>query len=322
MQRRFCTMTLAMLALILASTPMTPAAAQDFNFVRPIPEIEQRLRNHHFQIVANRGSRALADRTQRVVLTFEDSVVLLAKWANALPGASTFNNEPRFELAAYEIQKLFLVPDEYVVPPTVMRSLPLPYVMTQTPSVQRTFTEAASVLVVLQYWLMDVSPDNYWDQRRAQQDTVYARHIGNFNVLTYLIRHQDSNVGNYLISRSEENPRVFAVDNGIAFGGEPGNRGFGWRSMRVQRLPRATVERLRSISRADLDRALAILAEFEISNGQLMAVTAGENIGPSRGVRRSGNRVQLGLTRSEIGAVESRLRSLVDQLDRGRITVF
>jgi hypothetical protein len=322
MQRRFCTIVLALLAATLAGAPVTPAAAQDFNFILPIPEIEQRLRDHHFQIVDNRGSRAPGDRTQRVVLTFEDSVVLLAKWANATPGASAFNNEPRYELAAYEIQKLFLVPDEYVVPPTIMRSFPLPYVTTQAPGVQRTFTEAASVLVVLQYWLSGVTPDNYWDQRRAQEDTVYARHIGNFNVLTYLIRHQDSNIGNYLISQLEENPRVFAVDNGVAFGGEPSNRGFEWRSMRLQRLPRATVERLRSISRADLDRTLAVLAEFEISDGQLVAVPAGENIGPSRGVRKSGNRVQIGLTRAEIGAVESRLRNLLGQLDRGRITEF
>jgi hypothetical protein len=322
MQRRLCTMTLALLAAILVSAAPTPAAAQDFNFVRPIPEIEQRLRDHYFQIIDNVGSRAPGDRTQRVVLTFEDSVILLVKWANAIPGATAFNNEPRFELGAYEIQKLFLVPDQYVVPPTIMRSFPLQYVTAQTPGVQRTFSEAASVLVVLQYWLTGVSPDKYWDQRRAQQDTVYARHIGNFNVLTYLIRHQDSNIGNYLVSQLEENPRVFAVDNGVAFGGEPSNRGFEWRNMRVQRLPRATVERLRSISRADLDSTLAVLAEFEISGGQLVAVPAGENIAPARGVRRSGNRVQFGLTRAEISAVEGRLRNLVNQVDRGRITEF
>jgi hypothetical protein len=322
MQRRFFSIMMVLLAGGLAGAPATPAAAQDFNFVLPIAEIEQRLREQHFQIIDNRGSRAPGDRTQRVLLTFEDSVMLLAKWANAAPGASTFNNEPRFELAAYEIQKLFLDPDEYVVPPTVLRAFPLPYVEVQTPGAQRTFSDAASVLVLLQYWLAGVTPDNYWDQRRAQADTLYARHIGNFNVLTYLIRHQDSNVGNYLISQFQENPRVFAVDNGVAFGSEAGNRGFEWRNMRVQRLPQATVARLRAISRDDLDRTLAVLAEFEISNGHLIAVPAGENIGAGRGVRKSGNRVQFGLTRTEIGAVERRLRNLVNQVDRGRITEF
>jgi hypothetical protein len=321
MRRRFLSIMMALLAGSLASAP-APAAAQDLNFVRPIPEIEQRLREQHFQIVDNRGSRAPGDRTNRVVLTFEDSVMLLAKWANAAPGASAFNNEPRYDLAAYEIQKLFLDPDDYVVPPTVLRSFPLPYVEIQTPGVQRTFSDAASVLVVLQYWLTGVSPDNYWDQRRAQADTLYARHIGNFNVLTYLIRHQDSNTGNYLISQFQENPRVFAVDNGLAFASEASNRGMEWRNMRVRRLPQNTVARLRSITREDLDRALAVLAEFEISNGHLVAVPAGENIGAARGVRRSGNRVQIGLNSAEIGAVESRLRNLVSQVDRGRIAEF
>jgi hypothetical protein len=321
MRRRFFSTILALLAGSLASAP-APAAAQDFNFVRPIPEIEQRLREEHFQIVDYRGSRAPGDRTNRVVLTFGDSVMLLAKWANAAPGASAFNNEPRYDVAAYEIQKLFLDPDDYVVPPTVLRTFPLPYVEIQTPGVQRTFSDAASVLVVLQYWLTGVSPDNYWDQRRAQDDTLYARHIGNFNVLTYLIRHQDSNIGNYLISQFQENPRVFAVDNGLAFASEASNRGMEWRNMRVRRLPQNTVARLRSITREDLDRALAVLAEFEIRNGHLVAVPVGENIAPGRGVRRSGNRVQIGLNRSEIGAVESRLRSLINQVDRGRITEF
>jgi hypothetical protein len=322
MQRRFFSIMTALVAGSLASAPVTPAAAQDINFVRPIPEIEQRLREQPFQILDNRGSRAPGDRTNRVVLTFEDSVMLLAKWANAAPGASTFNNEPRFELAAYEIQKLFLEPDEYVVPPTVLRAFPLPYAQTQTPGVLRTFSETASVLVLLQYWLTAVTPDNYWDQKRAQADTLYARHIGNFNVLTYLIRHQDSNVGNYLISESQENPRVFAVDNGLSFSSEISNRGYEWRNMRVQRLPQATIARLRSITRDDLDRTLSVLAEFEVSNGELIAVPAGENIGAARGVRRSENRVQLGLTRAEIGAVESRLRNLISQVDRGRIAAF
>jgi hypothetical protein len=313
---------MVLLAGSLASAPATPAEAQDVNFVLPIPEIEQRLREQPFRILDNRGSRAPGDRTQRVVLTFEDSVLLAAKWANAVPGASTFNNEPRFELAAYEIQKLFLDPDEYIVPPTVLRAFPVPYVAVQTPGVTRTFSDAASVLVLLQYWLSGVTPENYWDQKRAQADTLYARHIGNFNVLTYLIRHQDSNVGNYLISRFPDNPRVFSVDNGVAFGSEAGNRGFEWRNMRVQRLPQATVARLRSITRDDLDRALSVLAEFEISNGHLIAVPAGENIGVGRGVRKSGNRVQFGLTRTEIGSVERRLRNLLDQVDRGRITAF
>jgi hypothetical protein len=317
--------TFAMSMVLIAGAQPAVALAQDdadANFLRPALEIEQRLREQRFEVIDTRGSRAPGDRTQRVLLSFEDSVVLLAKWANADPGASAFNNEPRYDIAAYEIQKLFLGPDEFVVPPTVLRSFPLAVAEAQRPGARQTFPGAASVLVVLQYWLASVSQDNFWDQRRAQEDTLYARHIGNFNILTYLIRHQDANIGNYLISTYEPNPRVFAVDNGVAFGSEPSNRGFQWRELRVRRLPHATIERLRSVTRADLDRTLGVLAEYEIIEGELVAVAPGENVRPARGVRRSGDRIQIGLTQAEINAVERRLRNLVNQVERGRITQF
>ncbi len=41
------------------------------------------------------------------------------------PAPTTFNNVPRYDLAAYELQKLFLDPPEYVVPPTALRMVPL-----------------------------------------------------------------------------------------------------------------------------------------------------------------------------------------------------
>lgn len=318
--KRLPTASVALFAALFAAA--APLHAQDANFALPPLELEHHLRELPFRITDWRGSRMPEDRTQRVLLEFDDSVTLLVKWANAVPGASMFNNEPRFEAAAYELQKLFLGPDEFVVPPTVLRAFPLAFVATQMPGVRKTFNEAESVLVALQYWLSMVTPANYWDERRAGSDTLYARHIGNFNALTYLIRHQDSNAGNFLISEYEPSPRVFAVDNGVSFSAPPSDRGTDWRNMRVRRLPRHTVERLRTITRADLDRVLGVLVEFEARDGQLVAVPPGENLSPGRGVRRSGGRIQLGLTRSEIGAVESRLRNLLNQVERGRITEF
>ena len=46
------------------------------------------------------------------------------KLRRAEPGAEDFNNRPRYDLAAYELQKLFLEPAEYVVPPTALRFVP------------------------------------------------------------------------------------------------------------------------------------------------------------------------------------------------------
>lgn len=310
------------LTLVCVGAP-AGAAAQDFNFTLPVGEIESRLRDQDFTILDWRGSRAPGDRTNRVALAFPDELVFVAKWATAPANASTFNNEPRFEVAAYELQKLFLDEAEYVVPPTLMRAFPITFVKEQVPQIEPTFREArGSVLVALQYWLIGVKPDDFWNPQRARTDSVYARHIGNFNILTHLIRHHDANVGNFLISDHAENPRVFSVDNGVAFSAPISNRGHMWRDLQVRRLPRHTVERLRTITREDLDRLLGVLAEFEIHDDALLVVPPGPNISPGRGVRRTADRIQLGLTAQEIGGVENRIRQLLGRVDGGRIEVF
>jgi hypothetical protein len=293
------------------------AAAQDANVILPVAEIESRLRDRPFQILDWRGSRREDDRTQRAVLAFEDSVVVIAKWAVAPPnGGGRFNNEPRYEVAAYEIQKLFLEESEYVVPPTVLRAFPLDFVRAQIAGVKPTFGAATgSVLVALQFWLIAVTPTDFWDPDRARTDTAYARHIGNFNILTYLIRHSDANAGNYLISTYALNPRVFSVDNGVAFASDESNRGTQWRELVVERFPRRTMERLTTVTREELEQRLGVLAEFELREGTLVPVPAGPNIGKHRGVRRNSERVQLGLTEAEIRQVETRLKELLRKIN-------
>ena len=284
--------------------------------------VEEYMRADGFQIIDWRGSRAPGDRTQQVTLQYPDSTVIKVKWANAPRGGGTFNNEPRYERAAYVLQKIFLGEDEYVVPPTILRVFPLEYVRAQVPEVSPTFGNAASVLVAIQYWVPQLTPQDFWDRQRAETDSVYARRIGNMNILTYLIRHADANVGNFLISQVPDDPRVYSVDNGVSFRSVPSDRGFEWRDLRVKRLPAATVERLRSITRADLDAALGVLAEFEIRDGALVEAPPGENLAPGRGVRQSAGRIQLGLTAPEIGDLENRLRNLLKNVDSGKITSF
>ncbi len=306
---------LASIALLL---PLAAAQAQDANYLLPILELENRLRESPFTIIDYRGSRAEGDRTQRITIQFPDSAVIVAKLARAPRGGSTFNNEPRYELAAYDIQKLFLEPDEYAVPPTIVRALPLDLLRERDQYVTPTFDNTRSVVVVLQYWLLQVSPDDFYDRNRARRDTVYARYIGNFNILTHLIRHNDSNQGNFLISRNEAKPRVFTVDNGVAFDSEVSDRGYVWRNLRVERLPRATVERLRSVTPERLQEALGVLVQFEERDGELVAVPRGANLDGGKGVRRAGNVVQFGLTDREIRGIAERVRRLVEDVDAGK----
>jgi hypothetical protein len=313
------------ITVLLVSTGLQPgpAAAQSFNIQHSIAELERRMQDEPFRIIDWRGSRAEGDRTQRVTMSFVDDFLIVVKWANAPPNGEAFNNQPRYEVAAYELQKLFLDEPEYVVPPTLLRSFPIAFARSQIPDAKPTFREApASVLVALQYWLLAVTADNFWQPARARADTVYARYVGNFNILTHLIRHNDGNIGNFLISTAPDEPRIFSVDNGVAFASPVSDRGFEWRDLQVRRLPRHTVERLRQITPADLEDKLAILAEYEIRDGELVAVERGPNLAPGRGVRRTADRVQLGLTSREIGAVHNRLSQLLRDIDRGRIQVF
>lgn len=307
--------------LLWLALPMA-AAAQDANYILPIDSIENRLRNGPINVIDYRGARAPGDRTQRVALSYEGGTPMVVQMAQAPYNGAAFNNEPRYELAAFEIQRLFLDPLDYVVPPTIVRAVPLDWMKQHDDQARRTFDMAESVVIVLQYWLLQVTPEDFYDRDRAREDTMYARYLGNFNILTYLIRHNDSNEGNFLISTFAGKPRVFSVDNGLAFDSEVSDRGYEWRNMRVDRLPRATVERLRTITPEALRERLAVLVQFEVRGDQLVAVDPGENFDGRRGVRRRDGAVQFGLTDREIRGVESRLRDLLNDIDNGKIAVF
>jgi hypothetical protein len=312
-------------ALMVAIALAGPAAltGQDTNILMPVDTIEKRLAYDHFEIIDRRGSRFEGDRTSRVALDFGSGGMLVAKWAPAPPGGHAFNNSPRYELAAYRIQELFLEPHEYVVPPTVARAFPLDWYRDLDARARPTFRGTGSVLVVLQYWLFNVTADGFWDRDRFAADTVYARHMGNFNVLTYLIRHNDQNEGNYLISSNSDNPRVFSVDNGLAFESEESDQGARWRRINVDRLPAGAIERLRALTEEDVTHLLATVAEFRVrDSGALAPVEPGPTLDGNTGVRHMGDVIQLGLTSWEIRGVWRRIQALLNDVDRGRYEVF
>lgn len=301
--------------------------AQDPNVLLPVDTVEWRLTRDSMTVIDRRASRGIRDeRTSRTALAFPDGTMLLVKWARAAPGGETFNNAPRFELAAYELQKLFLDEPEYVVPPTVARAFPLSRYAALDPGDpddRPTFRGTRSVLVLLQYWLYNVTPDGFWDRDRFQTDSVYARHFANFNIMTNLVRHGDENEGNFLISTVPDNPRVFSVDNGVAFSSRESDRGFRWRWLRVNRVPAGTVQRLRTLTLDDLTAQLGTVAEFAIdAHGLLEPVARTSSLDPRLGIRHKDDRVQLGLTRQEIRGVWRRVRELLERVDNGKIEVF
>jgi hypothetical protein len=308
------------LSLALLLTPVG-LGAQDANMWFTIDEIEDRLKNQDFELGPMSDMRFEGDRTQRVPLQYEDGVMMLVKWAAAPRRGGEFNNRPANEVAAYEIQKLFLDPENYVVPPTVMRSIPYSDYQDLDDDVRRTFGDVNSVVVVLQYFLSSVTQDDFDDEDREKDDPDYKRHFGDFNILTYLIRHNDQNVGNFLISTAP-NARVFSVDNGLAFGREESDQGFKYRNIQRNHLPSATVDRLRTITEEDLHGALGVLAQFEERDGELVQVEPTENLSPNDQVREEDGVYQFGLTDQEITWVRDRLRRLLEKVDDGDYELF
>jgi hypothetical protein len=315
------------IALVLAVLLATagPAVAQDLNIPLPVVCIETLLRQEPLQVMDMAQARPLIadDRSARVRLAAGGcGGEISVKWKPVGPTARGFNNEPRYELAAYELQKLFLDEAEYVVPPVTLRSMSLAEYRVLRPAPQPTLHGTTSVLFLLAFWLDHVTSRQPFDADRFAADSIYARLWGNANILTYIIEHRDANVGNLLISTLPWSPRVFAVDNDIAFRSRESEQGDQWRWLQVRRLPHHTVERLRAITIADLEARLAVVAEFAISGGELVPTAPGPNLRPSAGVRQDRDRVQFGLTRAEIRRVHDRITTLLRDIDAGRITTF
>jgi hypothetical protein len=208
-----------------------------------------------------------------------------------------------------------------VVPPTALRFVPRADFAKYSPGVAPTFPPADQVLAVVQYWLNDIKViADVYDPARFAADPVYARHIGQLNVLTYLIRHRDSNVGNFLIGRAERGARVFSIDHGVAFASQDSDRGELWKDVRVTQLPADTVARLRTVSTEVLKSKLGVLAQWRLQNGAWVSAPLGENTAPRRGVRRDGDALQMGLSNVEIQSIQRLLKRLLDRVDRGEIT--
>jgi len=309
---------------LLAGWPLL-APAQDVNIPAPIDQIERQLEAEPFTIVAAEISRpkAQGDITLKAELSFSGNPPYRVKLRRAEPGGDAFNNRPRYDLAAYRLQKLFLDPHEYVVPPTAVRMVPVADLQGYPVAVRPTFRGSDEVVVVLQYWLHDVTnAADVLDPARFATDRGYARHIGQLNAFTFLIEHGDSNLGNFLISTSASAPRVFSVDNGVAFAHNDSDRGEAWKELRVDRLPADTVARLRRLTRDELDAQLGVLAQWRLVDGRWVAEPPGENLGQVKGVRRSRDLLQLGLTRGEINRLARRLEDLLEQVDKGRLQLL
>ncbi|MFQ5416136.1 MAG: hypothetical protein ACE5FL_03700 [Myxococcota bacterium] len=301
------------------------------DFCMPAEWLDDLLRAEQFEVVAVEVAPSGFSRPKKLHLRIPgdrggESVVIAIKWKPAPRGGEGFNNHPRKELAAYEFQQLFLDPDEYVIPPTTVFCIPVTRHRAEISDEPPTFPGTRCVLGLAAYWLQNVTSEGARDLERFERDPAFRASLAKLNLLTHLIDQRDSRTANFLRSTDPDRPRLFSIDNGLAFGGFKNPftlMGFiaDWAEIHVPALPRRSVERLRALTRSDLDR-LAVVAQFERRDGMLVRVAAGAPRFRDRGVRVEGSTIQLGLTRREIDRIHERLRLLLERVDRGGIELF
>jgi len=260
------------------------------------------------------------------VITFEHEVGTLKFKVKPVPGdLDGINNSPRKEMAAYLIQRLFLDPQDFVVPTTFAYCVDIGIWRQEHGGKGEPNLKGASCeLLVAALWLKDVTlPDPLYDEQRFLTDPSYAYFLSNFNVFTYVIGHRDGRDGNFLVSKDDSRRQVFTIDNGSTF--NPWGFNYfvlNWDVIRVAAVRRATVDRLRKLSREDLD-FLLVVSRLEIGDdGIARQVPPGKSLEDDKGALRQGNTIQFGLTRKEIEKVWRRIQKLIAQVDSGKLPVF
>jgi hypothetical protein len=312
------------LLLTVAAAAVAQPSGPGGNLPIPPREVERHLRDEPFEITAVSSTKGGIMATAKWTLAFRDGQSLDAKWKAAPSGGDGWNNSPRREVAAYQVQQLFLDPDEYIVPPIAARCVSFDVYRAFDKHPAANLPHGQCVFGALSAWLRNVEkPDATLQPERFSRDNWYAYEFGKLNVLTYVITHRDAKGSNFLMSTDPHNPQIFAVDNGIAFGGELYNF-FTWHfdNIVVGGLPRQTIERLRRVRPEDLAH-LGVVAELRAgADGVLRSVPPSANVDPNAGVRLLPDGIQLGLTAEEIDLVASRRQELLERVDRGEIPTF
>jgi hypothetical protein len=290
---------------------------------RPPAEAARLLENERFELRDMKPATGGVTHVDRAVAHFPArGVDLPIKWKVAPSGGEGWDNVPRKEVAAFVIQKWFLDPDDWVVPPTAIRCIPVEE-HRRFRDVDPVVDDTRCVLGMVAAWLQHVrNPDAVVDEDRFRNEPDYARHRADLNLLAYLIDHRDGRLANFVVPEDDDS-RIYLVDNGIAFGGLIWNYFRpNWNDIRVPALARTSVDRLRRVTAGDVG-ALLVLAQLEAdARGVLQPTTREPPWDASDGARLGHGRAQFGLRAAEAAAVSARLTRLLARIDAREIALF
>jgi hypothetical protein len=269
----------------------------------------------------------------------EGRVVFRAKWRPYSVTSSV--SQPRNELAAYAIQKLFLDETDYVVPPVAGHCFPLHDYRRVEPDAEPSFPRLRCAFGFLSYWREDVvsldtAEEQGWfesergpfDEHLFLRDPVYRSSIGEVNLLTYFIDHDDSHSDQFMLARKPGHTSVTVVDNSMCLL-SPWNdkleRDEDWSRFQVPALPRRALERLVRLTDDEI-ATLQVIEQHELRDGLLVS-TPGSGA-PARGDPSAGmrwatrDRLQVGLTDREIALLRLRRDSLSERASRHEYRLF
>ena len=301
----------------------TLPARADSNIAQPTARLEQLLAFDAWSAHSVRGARFETDLARKGTLRTPKGEQVTIKLRPA-SGQDEFNNVPRYEVATYHLQQLFLDEADYVVPPTAFRGLPVEVVHAWgDEELAPPYRESDQVFFVVQYWLQNVgNPEQGFDPARFERDLAYARHVANLNVLTYLIKHKDANMGNVLFSTDPDNPRAFCVDNGVAYRSDESDQGSYWKVLRVPAIPADTVDRLRALDLDTLRAHLRVVSQHRLDGREYTPTMPSNPVAKHGGLQRKKDVLQLGLNDGEIKSVMLRIKQLLKRVDKGRVQTF
>jgi len=311
------------------SESVPPRSDRDFDNWRAEPLAAELLMQHaEYEVLSLVPAGAGMTRPEKGELLFPETGDRFSVKGKLAPTSlDGINNSPRKELAAWKLQALFLDPVDFTVPSTAMRCAPIAEWNERHDPQGPTIPGTSCMLWETAIWMENVTvPDDLYKEELFLYDVTYAYHLANFNIFAYLINLRDNRKGNVLVSKDDSNRRVFAIDNGVAFGTIWYNwfypPTYEWQQIRVPGLPRNSVDRLRKLQRADLD-FLMVVSQLDVdSEGIMRTVEPGPPTDPNDGATFDGKSVQFGLTLDEVDAIWERIEALVEEVDAGEIELF
>jgi hypothetical protein len=327
------------------AAPITPparlcATTEPAKACRSAADIERLLAGPDLQILGMTSTPSGLQGAK--VLTLQGnldgrSVTFRVKWR--AQSTADVINEPRKELAAYAVQKLFLDDHELAAPPTAAYCFPLADYQQFVPDVKRNFRSVDCVFGFATYWLEGVkdvesaredgwlskrNTSGFWDPQLFERDAMYRASLSKCNLLTHIINHGDAHDNQLLFEQTPRGLRAYVVDNSVAFLSIKNPTMLfteDWSKIQVPSLPQQSIARLKNLTQRDLAH-LRTIQRLELRNRRLTTQqpAATDAAGDGEGIWWSDKTLRIGLTESEIELVWSRIRELLARPDLEKLT--